>query len=105
MNIDNIGSQGRTDIDTLLEEVRTRFIQTQKEASLAMTSANFSPIEDAGHCIRIERKKQGLTLNDLCDLSGVAYATLSKIEQGHPSVRLDSLGHVTRALGMKLWIG
>lgn len=105
MNSNNPSSPNRTDIDLLLEEVRIRFIQAQKEASLAIKSASFSPIDDAGHRIRTERKKQGLTLNDLCDLSGVAYATLNKIEQGHPSVRLDSLVNVTRALGMKLWVG
>lgn len=72
---------------------------------MATRAASFSPIEEAGLRIRAERKKQGLTLNELCELSGIAYATLNKIEQGHASVRLDSLGSVTRALGMGLWIG
>lgn len=95
----------QVDADALLGELRLRLIMAQKEASMAAQSATFSPVEEAGQRIRNERKKQGLTLNDLCELSGVAYATLNKIEQGHPSARLDSLGSVARALGMKLWIG
>lgn len=105
MNSNHPNSPSHTDINSLLEEVRARFTQAQKEASLATRSASFSPIDEVGQRIRTERKKQGLTLNALCDLSGVAYATLNKIEQGHPSVRLDSLANVTRALGLKLWVG
>lgn len=93
------------DTDALLDELRQRVLVAQREAAMAMQSATFSPIGEAGWRIRTERKKQGLTLHELCELSGVAYATLNKIEQGHPSVQLDSLGSVTRALGMKLWIG
>ena len=91
--------------EALLNEIRQRVSMAQKEASMAAQSANFAPIGQAGQRIRDERKKQGLTLNELCELSGVAYTTLSKIEQGHPSAQLDSVGNVARALGMKLWIG
>jgi DNA-binding XRE family transcriptional regulator len=93
------------DADTLLGEIRKRLTRAQKEASMSAQSASFAPIEEAGQRIRAERKKQQLTLKALCELSGVAYATLNKIEQGHPSARLDSLVSVARALGIKLWIG
>lgn len=93
------------DTDVMLDEIRLRLAKAQKEAAMAEQSAGFSPIEEAGQRIRAERKKQGLTLNDLCELSGIAYATLNKIEHGHPSARLDSVGSVASALGMKLWIG
>lgn len=93
------------DANTLLDELSKRLMSAQKNASMSKRSTAFSPIEEAGQRIRDERKKQGLTLNDLCELSGIAYATLNKLEQGHPSARLDSLGSVARALGMKLWIG
>ncbi len=92
-------------MDALLDEIRDRYLEAQRKASMATQSATFSPIEETAKRIRAERRQQGLTLNDLCELSGVAYATLSKIEQGHPGVRLDSLTAVTRALGMNLWIG
>ncbi|MBR9911984.1 MAG: helix-turn-helix domain-containing protein [Gammaproteobacteria bacterium] len=95
----------KVDADSLLDEIRQRLTKAQKDAAMAAQAASFSPIEEAGLRIRAERKKQGLTLNDLCELSGVAYATLNKIEHGHPSARLDSVGNVARALGMKLWIG
>lgn len=98
-------SLGNVDTDALLDEVRNRVVKAQKAAAMANQAASFSPIEDAGQRIRAERKQQDLTLNELCELSGIAYATLNKIEQGHASVRLDSLGNVARALGMALWIG
>ncbi|MFT5084969.1 MAG: ribosome-binding protein aMBF1 (putative translation factor) [Lentisphaeria bacterium] len=99
------GALDSVDLDALLGEVRKRMARAQKEAAMAAQSASFAPIEDAGQRIRAERKKQGLTLNDLCELSGIAYATLNKIERGNARARLDSVGNVARALGMKLWIG
>lgn len=101
----NISSLDEVDTSTLLDELRLRLTMAQKEASMSARAVSFSPIEEAGQRIRAERKKQGLTLNDLCELSGVAYATLIKLEQGHPGARVDSVGNVARALGMKLWIG
>lgn len=95
----------RADVETLLNEIRARVFKAQKEATLAGRAEVFSPIEEFGQRIRAERKKQHLTLNDLSELSGVAYATLSKIEQGHKGIRLDSISKVANALGMKLWIG
>lgn len=93
------------DSDILLDEIRQRITLAKKEAALTAQSAAFSPIDEAGQRIRAERNKQGLTLHELCELSGVAYATLNKIERGHPSARLDSVGNVASALGLKLWIG
>jgi len=96
-----------SDIDTqsLLDELQLRIQTAQRQAVLTERAANFSPIEEVGQRIRAERKRQKLTLKNLCDLSGVAYATLNKIEQGHPSARLDSITGVASALGMQLWIG
>lgn len=91
--------------ESLLAEVQKRLLEAQKNAALAQRAESFSPIEEAGPRIRAERKKQGLTLHDLCDLSGVAYATLNKIEHGHGSARMDNVNSIVRALGMRLWIG
>lgn len=93
------------EIDELLTTLRQKFAQLQKSASLSAQAATLSPIEEAGQRIRTGRKEQGLTLTELSDLSDIAYVTLNKIEQGHPSARLDSLTSVANALGMKLWIG
>lgn len=92
------------DIDELLSALHQQVTELQRAASLA-GQATLSPIEKAGFRVRNERKKQGLTLHALCDLSGVAYVTLTKIEKGIPNIRLESLISVANALGMKLWIG
>jgi len=91
--------------DELLEEIRASYEDARRRVSLAETSSNLKPIEEVGELIRHERKEQDLTLHDLCDLSGVAYATLSKLEKGNPSARLDILNKVLNALGLKLWAG
>jgi len=91
--------------DELLREVRRSYEEAKRQASLAEIASNLKRIEEVGPLIRYERKEQNLTLNDLCDLSGVAYATLSKLEKGNSSVRLDILNKVLNALGMKLWVG
>lgn len=93
------------EINELLAALGQKFMHLQKSASLSAQAATLSPIEEAGQRIRTERKAQNLTLTELSDLSGIAYVTLNKIEQGHPSARLDSLTSVANALGMKLWIG
>ncbi len=106
MNILNTkNSIDDADLDKLLDEIRHRLVTAQTAANMAAKSARFSPINELGRRVRTERKKQNLTLNELCELSGVAYATLNKIEHGHSSARLDSINKVASALGMKLWIG
>jgi len=89
----------------LLDEIRSRIIHSQKEMSLANQSTNFSIIGDVGDRIRSERKKQKLTMSELCELSEVAYATLSKIEKGDVGISLNSLQSILYALGLKLWVG
>ena len=58
-----------------------------------------------GVLIRDQRKKQRLTLQELSDLSDVAYSTLSKIENGETAIQLRSLNNVLDSLGLQLWIG
>lgn len=89
----------------LLGEIRSSYEEAKRQASLAETASNLHSIEEVGELIRRERREQNLTLNDLCDLSGVAYATLSKLEKGNSSVRLDILNKVLNTLGLKLWVG
>ena len=93
------------DIDELFTALRQQVAELQRAASTANQATSLSPIEDAGMRIRAERKKQGLTLNELCDLSGVAYVTLGKIEKGSANIRLESLINVAKALGLKLCLG
>lgn len=92
-------------INELLELLRVEIQEAQRKASLADAALDLVPIEDVSSAVRRKRKEQGLTLHDLCDLSDVSYTTLSKIEKGNPSVRLDLLNRVVKSLGMKIWVG
>lgn len=91
--------------DSLLEEIRDEYEKAKRQASLAETASYLAPAENVGVLIREQRKKQGLTLTELCDLSEVSYTTLVKLEKGSPSTRLDILNRVLSALGLKLWVG
>ena len=91
--------------DSLLEEVRNEYQVAKRQASLAEMAPNLAPAENIGGLIRAQRKKQGLTLVELCFLSEVSYTTLVKLEKGSPSTRLDILNRVLNALGLKLWVG
>ena len=94
-----------TMFDDLLEKIRNEYHEAKKQASLTDTAARLHPTEDIAALIRQQRKKQGLTLVALCDLSEVSYTTLVKLEKGNPSVRLDILKKVLNTLGLKLWVG
>ncbi|WP_431311294.1 helix-turn-helix domain-containing protein [Parahaliea mediterranea] len=89
----------------MLSQIRDEYEKAAKQVSLAETAARLRPVESIGVIVREERLKQDLTLNELSDLSGVAYATLSKLERDEVSVRIDTLSRVLSALGLKLWVG
>ena len=93
------------EFEDLLAKIREKYEGAKKQASLAETASSLTPTDDMGIIIRKERKRQGLTLNNLCDLSDVSYSTLVKLEKGNPSARLDIVNRVLNALGLKLWVG
>jgi ribosome-binding protein aMBF1 (putative translation factor) len=93
------------EFDALLARLREQYEEAERQASLAETASDLTPADDVGALIRNERKKQNLTLHDLCDLADVSYSALSKLEKGNPSARLDILNGVLKALGLKLWVG
>ena len=92
-------------VELLIDELRHEYLEARKLASLSEETAQQHPIDQMGKLIRNERKHQGQTLQELSELSGVAYATLSKIENGQTDIQLGSLTKVLDALGLKLWIG
>ena len=94
-----------SDIDALFDELRHEYFEARKQASLSEQAGTLRPVDQVGERIRDERKNQGQTLQELSELSGVAYATLSKIENGDTAVNLSSLSKVLNTLGLKLWIG
>ncbi len=94
-----------TRFDTLIDELRTEYLEASRQDSHSGDATHLSSIEQMGVLIRDQRKKQRLTLQELSDLSDVAYSTLSKIENGDTAIQLRSLNNVLDSLGLKLWIG
>lgn len=60
--------------------------------------------KDIGHVIRQARKTKGLTQKELALQSGVWQETISKIENGAASARLETLFDVLAALDMEIEI-
>lgn len=59
-------------------------------------------IEQIGAELQTIRVQRGLTVRELGELSGLAFTTISKIENGKYNVSVDILGKVAEALGYKL---
>ena len=55
--------------------------------------------------VRLRRLSLGLTQQDLADLAGVSERFIRFVEQGKPSIQLDSLLAVLDALGLELRLG
>jgi HTH-type transcriptional regulator/antitoxin HipB len=56
------------------------------------------------HEVRARRGQLGLTQQDLADMAGVSERFVRFVEQGKPSVQLDSLTAVLETLGLELRI-
>jgi y4mF family transcriptional regulator len=52
--------------------------------------------------VRLRRGQLGLTQRDLADMAGVSERFVRFVEQGKPSVQLDSLTAVLDTLGLEL---
>lgn len=92
-------------IDEHLEIIRDKYntLVTRLHQSEKLKDA--VGIDKIGDMVRQARKTQGLSRQALCELSGVSYSTLNKIETGTISVRLDIVINVVNTLGLNLWIG
>lgn len=55
-----------------------------------------------GAFIADARKKQGLTVRELAERSGVSYQNITKIENGKYNVSIDILGKLCKALDLKI---
>jgi len=58
--------------------------------------------ESLGFALREERKKKGLNQTDLGTPVGVDQTTVSKVEQGKPGTRLDTLLRLLSVLDLEL---
>lgn len=56
-------------------------------------------VEKISEVIRGGRRELGLSTRSLAALAGVAYPTISRIENGHGQPRLDTLAKIAAALG------
>ena len=55
-----------------------------------------------GAAIRERRKKLGMTLEDLSDLTGRAVSYLSDLERGKPTSHIGKVAAVAEAVGLRL---
>ena len=58
-----------------------------------------------GNLIRRTRKKQGLSQSELGSKAGLRQETISVIENGHPSAKLETLLALLAALDLEFRIG
>ena len=58
--------------------------------------------ESLGFALREERKKKGLNQTELGRSLGIDQTTISKVEQGKPGTRLDTLLRLFSALDLEL---
>ncbi len=91
-------------VESLITELRREYLEARKLANHSARTVMPQPVADMGKVIRATRKQQGQTLQELADLSGVGYATLSRIENGRTDVQLATVSKILNALGLRLWI-
>ena len=67
-------------------------------------SKNTAPAAETnpGEAIRVLRKRDGLTLSDLSQRTGLAISTLSKLEKGRVSLSYDKLMLISKGLGLDM---
>jgi transcriptional regulator with XRE-family HTH domain len=61
-----------------------------------------TPVETVGRLVLSEREALGLSTRELARLSGVAYPTISRIENGHGQPRLETLAKLSKVFGKSL---
>jgi y4mF family transcriptional regulator len=59
---------------------------------------------EIGNFVRAERKRQGLTQQQLAARSGVGLNFVYQLEKNKASVQLDSVNQVLRALGYQIGV-
>jgi DNA-binding XRE family transcriptional regulator len=91
-------------IQDLVEQLKLEIEALQLQVQQSDKLRTLRPIVHVASLVRQERESQGLTRQELAEISGVSMSTLAKIEGGSTDVRLESLLMAVRALGMDLWI-
>jgi ribosome-binding protein aMBF1 (putative translation factor) len=91
-------------IQDLVEQLKSEIDALQSQVQKSDKLRTLSPVVKVASLIRRERELQGLSRQELAEISGVSMTTLAKIESGSTDVRLESLLMAVRALGMDLWV-
>lgn len=60
--------------------------------------------KDIGHAIRRVRKQQSLSQQELATKSGIWQETISKIENGSPGTRLETIFDLCAALDLEILV-
>jgi DNA-binding Xre family transcriptional regulator len=85
--------EGRAEQDEVIRKVREEFPPLAIDPELARALA----------ALRAERERQGLSLSDVSERSGIDRATLSKLETGKvPNPTVNTLRAVAHALNKRL---
>ncbi|THF69612.1 helix-turn-helix transcriptional regulator [Deinococcus sp. Arct2-2] len=63
--------------------------------------ASASRLKFAGQ-LRAERRRQGLTLEDLAERSGLTWSYISQVERGIRNISIDNQDALARGLGVEL---
>ncbi len=98
----------RTAAEARRAERSTRSYQEQLARDLEAFREEFPPAGDrelieALAALRFERERQGLSLTDMAERTGMDRATISKLETGKiPNPTIGTLTTYARALGRKL---
>ncbi len=92
-------------IDKHLDMIQKEFAELEQKLKHQQGLETIVSIDTLPDKVRQVRKKQGLTLQGLSELSGVSYSTLTKLEAGEEGISLRLLKAVVSTLGLKLWVG
>lgn len=101
-----VGSELSNDLLGYVERARALEAEVARlrlEASAHYTSVSSSI--KAGEVLRQARLEQSLDQKTVQAMADIGDSTLSVIESGKKSVRLDTLLRVTAALGLEVYIG
>jgi ribosome-binding protein aMBF1 (putative translation factor) len=104
----NLTPEQRTAAEARRAERETRRYQEELARDLEAFHQEFPPAVDrelieAMAALRSERERQGLSLTDMAERTGIDRATISKLETGKiPNPTIGTLRTYARALGRKL---
>jgi DNA-binding XRE family transcriptional regulator len=104
----NLTPEQRTAAEARRAERETRRYQEELARDIEALRQEFPPAVDrelieAMAALRSERERQGLSLTDMAERTGIDRATISKLETGKiPNPTIGTLRTYARALGRKL---